>query len=183
VGAGIFERAAAFTTEECAALIGVADALGGEAAPVYGSAGAQVNVALRSATTVVLTRQFEHEWVFARLDDLFASAAQLWAIQVERVLESVQLVRYGPGDHFQMWHSDAGGDRGEARLVSASIELSWPADYEGGRLEIAPWRMLPQHAPPQGQATLFPSRCLHRVTPVERGVRYALVAWTGLNPA
>jgi PKHD-type hydroxylase len=32
---------------------------------------------------------------------------------------------------------------------------------------------------PRGGARLFPSRAIHRVTPVTRGVRHALVAWTG----
>jgi PKHD-type hydroxylase len=157
------------------------DAGGGEAAPVYNAAGVAVDPRMRRATTLLLERGPDTEWIFARLDELFAAAAALFATPVDAVFEPVQLVRYGPGDHFQMWHSDAGVDRTEARRISCSIELSEPAEYAGGRLEIAPWRMVPDRSPEQGHATLFPSRCLHRVTPVERGVRYALVAWTGLN--
>ncbi len=182
MGLVIFERANAFTAEECVAVIRMAGERQARPARVHGTA-AEVNPAMRSATTILIERSRDVEWLFARLDALFAAAAQEFGTAVDPLFEPVQLVRYGCGDHFQMWHSDAGFDRVDARRISASVELSSPNDYDGGRLEIAPWRMLPGSAPEQGRATLFPSRCLHRVTPVARGVRHALVAWTGLNAA
>jgi PKHD-type hydroxylase len=136
---------------------------------------------MRRADSTPIGRN-EAPWLFDRLDALFTEAAVFIGTIVDPVFEPVQIVRYRTGDHFQ-WHTDAGVDRGDARRISASVELSDPAAYEGGLLEIAPGRMLPQRAPPRGHATLFPSRALHRVTPVTRGTRYALVAWTGLNPA
>jgi PKHD-type hydroxylase len=92
--------------------------------------------------------------------------------------EDIQLMRYGVGSHFRMWHSDAGYDRQSERLISVSAELSDPAEYEGGQLEIAGQAMGPRTLP-RGGARFFFSRALHRVTPVTRGTRYSLVNWTG----
>jgi PKHD-type hydroxylase len=49
-------------------------------------------------------------------------------------------------------------------------------------LEIAPGTIGLPRTLPRGGARLFPSRAIHRVTPVTRGERWALVAWTGLDP-
>jgi PKHD-type hydroxylase len=183
VAGGTFDRPDALSGAECAALIALAEAKGLEPAPVYGRDGAAlVNARMRSAAHVLIARGGAADWLFARLDALFAQGAAAFDTQADPLFEPVQIVLYRPGDHFH-WHSDAGADRIEARLLSASVELSDPADYRGGLLEIAPARMAPERAPPRGHATLFPSRALHRVTPVTDGMRYALVAWTGLNAA
>ena len=69
----------------------------------------------------------------------------------------------------------------DQRRISVSVELSEPGDYDGGVLEIAPAVGVPRTLP-RGGARLFRSRMIHRVTPVTRGVRDALVAWTGRKP-
>jgi len=153
----------------------------GRAAPLSGYDGEVVDPARRSARTVLVARDDESAWLFDRLDALFAEAGRALDLPVDPLAGPVQVVRYGVGDHFQMWHSDAGHDLSERRRLSASVELSDPSDYAGGLLEIAPARMMPGRAPGQGHATIFPSRALHHVTPVTRGVRHALVAWAGLN--
>ena len=177
----LYDRDGAFSSAECAAILALAEARGGRAAPLTGYDGETVDPACRSATTTLVERDGESAWLFDRLDLLFAEAGAALGIPVDALSEPVQVVRYGVGDHFQLWHSDAGHDLQERRRLSASIELSEPADYEGGLLEIAPMRMMPTNAPTQGHATIFPSRALHHVIPVTRGVRHALVAWTGLH--
>ena len=179
----LYDRDGAFSSAECTAILALAEARGGRPAPLTGYDGETVDPARRSATTALVERDGESEWLFDRLDALFAEAGAALGIPVDALNEPVQVVRYGVGDHFQLWHSDAGHDLQERRRLSASIELSDPADYEGGLLEIAPMLMLPACAPGQGHATIFPSRALHHVIPVTRGIRHALVAWTGLHAA
>ncbi|MCP3730789.1 2OG-Fe(II) oxygenase [Sphingomonas sp. MG17] len=87
------------------------------------------------------------EWVYDRLDTLFAEVAARLDIAVDPLFEDIQLVRYGAGAHFQIWHSDAGADRQAERLISASVELSDAGDYEGGVLEIVPALGLPRTLP------------------------------------
>ena len=170
----------AFTPEECVRILALAHTRTFEPATVWGQTGDEVVPERRRAERCHLARNAETGWIFERLDALFAEAAERFALAVEPVFEAIQVVRYGPGDHFQSWHTDAGTDRHDQRRLSLSVELSEPADHEGGVLEIAPGTIGAPRTLPRGGARLFPSRAIHRVTPVLRGERWALVAWTGL---
>lgn len=147
-------------------------------APVYGGDGAMVNPLVRDVATALIERA-EAAWLFARLDALFELGALAFDLPVGPLVEPVQILRYDTGGHFQMWHSDAGDDRIEQRRISMSVELSALADHGGGALEIVPERVGRPRELERGGAQLFPSRALHRVAPVTRGTRWALVAWTG----
>jgi len=60
------------------------------------------------------------------------------------------------------------------RVLSFSIQLSDPALYDGGMLEVGG----PGNASAaQGTAVLFPSYSLHRVHPVTQGERWSIVSW------
>ena len=61
--------------------------------------------------------------------------------------------------------------------LSCTLFLSEPDDYDGGELVIAD--TYGEHAVklPAGDAILYPSSSLHRVTPVTRGVRLAAFFW------
>lgn len=168
----------AFDAGECGEIVALA-AQGGAAAPVYARGAYAVDRAQRDVHTCLLARGAGVEWLFSRLDALFAQAARHFALDVDPLAEPVQLLRYEVGNHFQAWHSDAGLDAHDRRRISMSVELSERADYDGGELEIVPARVMCTRTLPRGSAQLFPSRALHRVTPVTRGTRWALVAWTG----
>ena len=168
----------AFTPAECEAIIGMATG-GGEAAPVWGDGFYHVDRSQRDVPTSLHPRGAANAWLFDRLDALFAQAAAAFALPVGRIGEPIQILRYDVGCHFQTWHSDAGRDAHERRRISMSVELSERSDYDGGELEIVPERVACLRTLPRGSAQLFPSRALHRVTPVTRGRRWSLVAWTG----
>lgn len=82
----------------------------------------------------------------------------------------------GSKAEFINWHVDDplwdGNWRG--KKVTMVTQLSAPADYDGGVLEL-------QGRPPtkreQGLTVAFPAFLMHRVTPVTRGMRYSLVTW------
>jgi PKHD-type hydroxylase len=64
------------------------------------------------------------------------------------------------------------------RKLSFSIQLSEPDAYQGSDLEINVNAAKFEAAPKtQGTAVFFPSYSVHRVTPLTKGVRYALVGW------
>lgn len=176
-----FDQTEAFTREECAAIVALARSRAMEPATVWGGKRDVVAPELRSAERCHLSRTPETAWLFDRLDALFAEAAPRFEVTVDPVFEEIQVVRYGVGDHFQTWHSDAGTDRHFRRQLSLSVELSDPGDHDGGLLEIAPGTVGAPRSLPIGAARLFLSRAIHRVTPVTRGERWALVAWTGLE--
>lgn len=88
-----------------------------------------------------------------------------------------QFAQYdGAAGEFINWHCDEplwdGHFRG--KKVSLVIQLSHPDDYDGGVLEVEGRDPTPRV---QGLAVAFPAFAFHRVTPVTRGMRFALVVW------
>ena len=81
------------------------------------------------------------------------------------------------------WHHDTTwvSSKLQRRKLSMVIQLTDPANYDGGRFEMskddcdevpAPDKILPQ-----GTVIMFPSFLRHRVTSVTRGTRHSLVSW------
>ena len=173
-----FVRPAAFSPEECDRIVAIGEAAA-EAAPVWAEGAYGIDADARDVRTALHARSEESGWLFARLDGLFAEAADHFALPVGPISEQIQILRYGVGSHFIRWHTDAGFDLHLQRRISVSVELSEPEDYEGGRLEVVPDLVFRPRTLPRGGAHFFPSRTLHRVTPVSRGVRWSLVGWTG----
>ena len=168
----------AFSDEECNAIVSLAGTARTEQGPLYGRSGRNVDLAARNVRSSLIERAVA-PWLFDRLDALFAKAAEAFGLPVGPISEEIQILRYDVGSHFAMWHTDGGLDSQERRRISVSVELSERTDYEGGELEIVPDSVARMRTLPRGSAQFFPSRALHRVTPVSRGVRWALVAWTG----
>jgi PKHD-type hydroxylase len=61
--------------------------------------------------------------------------------------------------------------------LSFTLFLSDPATYEGGALEIEDNFAPREVRLAAGDLVLYPSTTLHRVTPVTRGERLAVVGW------
>jgi PKHD-type hydroxylase len=168
----------AFSSTDCDRIIALAEGAPTEAGPLYGDSERRVDRAQRDVRSSLVARA-DAAWLFARLDALFAVGAVEFGLPVGPVGEAIQILLYGEGGHFRMWHTDSGTDNIERRRISMSVELSDAADYEGGELEVVPDLVGRTRTLPRGGVHLFPSRALHRVTPVTRGARWALVAWTG----
>ena len=110
------------------------------------------------------------------LDSLLASVvhqenAARWHESLRPPHDAIQFTRYLPGHHFA-WHRDAVERDGRIRKISMTVvlraaEVGGVFEYgDFGPVELAP-----------GDAVLFPSGHLHRVTPVTAGVRDSLVMW------
>ena len=173
------ERPGVFPADECDRLIALAEGSALAPAPIYGGADHIPPDRVRRVAVSMQARGEATAWFFDRLDALFADAGALLGVSVAPMTEPVQILRYAPGDHFQAWHTDAGADRHDERLLSVSVELSDLDDHEGGDLEILPDLIGKARTLERGGARIFLSRALHRVTPVRSGMRWALVNWTG----
>lgn len=90
--------------------------------------------------------------------------------------ESVQVIRYPEGGHYS-WHKDLGTGHTSHRKISLSLQLSAPEDYEGGGLEIDLHSKVFTAPRDPGTVVVFPSWERHRVLPVTKGERWAIVAW------
>jgi predicted 2-oxoglutarate/Fe(II)-dependent dioxygenase YbiX len=118
------------------------------------------------------------EWLFEFLCAVASEAAQAASgLKLTTINRAPQYVEYRSGwGHFD-WHNDYSHGLPEApRKLTIIVQLSRSSDYEGGRLQMfgAEVEDLPDE---RGVVIAFPSFLYHRVTPVTRGIRRALVAW------
>jgi Rps23 Pro-64 3,4-dihydroxylase Tpa1-like proline 4-hydroxylase len=86
--------------------------------------------------------------------------------------DTPQLMEYEEGCFFD-WHLDDGPT--VDRTVSFCYYMS--SDYEGGEIEFKHFPV--KHKPKAKELLIFPSNYIyiHRVNPVTRGLRYAVVSW------
>ena len=116
-----------------------------------------------------------------------------WQFDIHGMAEPPNVMRYQapdinkhgkPGKYD--WHMDVGpGPVPSMRKLSYSILLN-PGEYEGGELCFHIGRNMDPY-PGQttkesiGNMVLFPSYCVHRVLPMTKGTRYAIVGWAHGN--
>ncbi|KJV38396.1 Fe2+-dependent dioxygenase [Brevundimonas sp. KM4] len=91
--------------------------------------------------------------------------------------------RYEGGDQFGLHVDNAirqSRTSGAIRIrsdLSATLFLSEPEDYDGGELIIEEMYGAQAIKLPAGDLVLYPSKSLHRVTPVTRGARVSSFMW------
>lgn len=151
---------------------------------VIGFSGSVVDTNVRRSKVRWIDRSHPQlGWLFHEATNLFhianhnAFGAELWH------LNEMQFTEYSETDkgHYN-WHNDVNWDDGRQvhRKLSMVIQLTDPADYEGGDFEMQPLHLGPPTAEQmrqQGAVIVFPSFVVHRVNPVTKGTRHSLVAW------
>ncbi|SFP76891.1 2OG-Fe(II) oxygenase [Tranquillimonas alkanivorans] len=169
--------ASAFTPDECRRIVAHSDAAPAADARLVG---ATRDHGQRRADLVWLDDIPEAAWVMDRIIDVVREANRdVFGFDLTEFAESPQVARYGAEreGHFD-WHSDVGeGALAAKRKLTMVVQLSEPADYEGGALQVMPSAHVVEAGRALGTATLFPSFLLHRVTPVTRGARHSLTIW------
>ncbi len=135
---------------------------------------------LRRANLVWLDDVADMAWVMDRLITLVRrSNAELFDFDLREFAESPQIASYGAAQsgHFA-WHADIGdGPMARKRKLTLVVQLSEPASYGGGNLEVMPGAHVIAANRAHGSVTVFPSFQLHQVTPVTRGTRHSLTVW------
>ena len=120
-------------------------------------------------------------WVMDAMMSVVAAAnRETFGFDLSDFGESPQVARYGAEreGHFD-WHSDIGaGNWAAKRKLTIVVQLSDPADYDGGTLELRPDSNVASAPRTRGTAIIFPSFVLHRVTPVTLGTRWSLTLWS-----
>ena len=168
----------AFSAPDCDDLCALARAAPQEDA---GLVGGQTAHAIRRADLVWLEDHPQADWVLTRMAHIVAQAnRESFGFDLEEFAESPQIARYGAErqGHFD-WHSDIGaGALAAKRKLTIVVQLSDPAEYEGGQLELRPDAAITTSPRQKGMAMVFPSFVLHRVTPVTAGERLSLTLWS-----
>jgi PKHD-type hydroxylase len=159
-----------FTPEECARVIAAC-----APHPMHAGQLVQERENYRRASAAWITPDADTRWIYERIATMIAKLNGWYRYDLYGMLEPLHFIRYDEGGKFD-WHLDCGSDRTCTRKLSVTVQLSDPRDYAGGALEFCPQGEL-HRSRYQGAATVFPSMLAHRVTPVDRGVRHAIVAW------
>ena len=167
----------ALTSEDCDRLIALA-----EAAPLRDAGLVRATTAhrIRRADLAWLDDLPEAGWAMDRMIGVVGAANRDgFGFDLTEFAESAQMARYTAEreGHFD-WHTDIGaGALAARRKLTVVVQLSDPAGYEGGGLELRPDSNVVQAPRLRGTAILFPSFVLHRVTPVTTGLRWSLTLW------
>lgn len=167
----------AFSSEDCDRIIAMAR----EGTRDAGLVGGQTAHAIRRADICWLDEVPGADWVLDRMIRVVAEAnRESFGFDLTDFGESPQVARYGAEreGHFD-WHSDIGaGNWAAKRKLTIVVQLSEPADYDGGSLELRANSNISMAPRQRGLATIFPSFVLHRVTPVTAGERWSLTLWS-----
>jgi predicted 2-oxoglutarate/Fe(II)-dependent dioxygenase YbiX len=112
-----------------------------------------------------------------RLTTKLRESFRINGMEVTR-LGQYQFTEYKESDYFD-WHTDSTDIVYTDRFTSIVIQLN--DKYTGGILEIKNIKGESVSIENKiGTLYMFSSRLVHRVTPVEEGIRYSLVNWVGL---
>jgi PKHD-type hydroxylase len=115
-------------------------------------------------------------WIARQLNSMF------YRFDLSGFVEDMQFTVYdGEGDHYE-WHIDAGPNHTTPRKFSLVLQLTDPAEYDGGELQIQAGKDSVFVKRERGLVAAFPSYTLHRVTPVTRGIRKTIVVWVSGPP-
>ena len=119
-------------------------------------------------------------WIYDRIAEAVREVNRNYRFELVGMMDPLQFTRYDGATHDEIgWHVDCGEGPNTTRKLSLTVQLSDPEAYDGGDLEFLamPASSFMRH---RGAAILFPALLAHRVTPVARGTRRALVAfWNG----
>ena len=133
-----------------------------------------------------LTRKAQVAWVAqgSNIDHLMQKMVKIVLQQARdffylpcSYVETIQFAKYGFLGHYSRHTDSTGVGRSARRIISASVQLSNPDDYKGGNLKVDIEHKMHKTPREQGTLTIFPSVFEHKVTPILRGQRYALVLW------
>lgn len=117
-------------------------------------------------------------WLYEKVGKRILSLnSEKWNFKLSR-LDYFQYTEYDEtyNGHFD-WHLDIGNTCNSTRKLSISIQLSDNNDYEGGELKIRNKNVDKIMTKKKGSLIVFPSYILHKVEPVKKGNRKALIIW------
>jgi PKHD-type hydroxylase len=136
---------------------------------------------MRITRVAWMARNPETAWLHARLEKaVLQMNADFYKYDLYGLVEAFQYTVYHgtEGGHYN-WHVDHGPLNDEPRKISLSLQLSDPSSYQGCDLVMQAGDGPYKAERARGTLIAFPSYVLHRVTPIESGIRKSLVIWVG----
>jgi hypothetical protein len=171
-----------FTPQECQKIIDLTKIFYPSTASVGGSSeNSKISKQIRSANIFTLENDEENRWIFEKVANIVSVVNALhFDYDIAGISHGLQLIHYSSDmevkGHYD-WHIDAGPGEPVYRKISFTAQLSDPNDYEGCELIINNHAGQVIGTKERGSVHLFPSYMPHKVTPITKGERYALVIW------
>ena len=180
-------RAGVFSENECSEIVSAAKTYGAKFKDAVVGEDEHRDATYRRTRRLILKPAIvgkKFDWVYKRLKDFaFSTNDKYWKFSLGkggcRQHESMQFLEYNAADRgFYDWHLDQGMYGGASkRKLSLTVQLSSSNAYSGGSLQVKIGKGVDVLPRSRGSVTIFPSYVLHRVEPVTRGTRFALVLW------
>ena len=151
-------------------------------AVVGGKNGAEVNLDVRRSQVSWVENNPDTKWIFEKLAHIATKLnADYFQFDLTGFGEQLQLTNYDQSENGMYgWHQDY--NSGVSRKLSLVVQLTDPAEYEGGNLQIMTTGVSQNVRKQRGLIAVFPSYVLHQVTPVTQGSRQSLVTWVSGPP-
>ena len=169
----------AFTPSELDRIEALGDALTLDKATLIGGAEEDKYDHIRITRTAWIKPAPDTKWIYDRMQAVIRTLNdKVWQFDLRGFSEDFQYTVYhgSEGGHYD-WHVDL-GDLAKLRKLSLSLQLTDASEYEGCELQIHDGRRVETAPRERGTVIVFPSYVLHRVTPITRGIRKAVVVWT-----
>lgn len=170
------------TAEECQKIIDISKQNYPSSASVGGSRdNSRISREIRSANIFNVEYDEDNKWVFERIATIVSVVNSLhFDYDISGITHSLQLIEYTADSdvkgHYN-WHVDAGRGEPACRKISLTAQLTDPREYDGCELLINNHAEEVIGTKERGSIHLFPGYMPHKVAPITRGVRYALVIW------
>ena len=134
---------------------------------------------IRECKVFWIPKTKEYLWLYKKIvDKAVLINNKVWNFDLFSADIPIQYVEYDEeyNGHYD-WNLDIGNTHNSKRKLSISIQLSDDNEYQGGNLLFFNSTTQLKACRKKGYMTLFPSYLLHKVNPVTRGKRKALVLW------
>lgn len=173
------ERGMGFTPTECERIIDTATGGYANKATIGAGSDSALNEEIRKVDEYQIDMNADNAWIFDRIGHAVSRVnAELYKFDLTGIIHGLSLLHYKGSDHSHYtWHTDTGDGASSTRKISISIPLSKPEDYQGGDLIVNSNGTENIAHKTQGSLTMFPSFCMHTVTPVTAGERWVIVVW------
>lgn len=171
-----------FTDKECDKILKMlADSYPSSASVGGNKENSKIAKGIRSAQIYVLENDEENRWIYEKVASIVSFANKYhFDYELTGITHGIQLIEYSADEeikgHYD-WHVDCGSGEPATRKISFTAQLSDPKDYDGCELVINNHGTDITGTKERGSVHLFPSYMTHKVTPITRGTRYALVIW------
>ncbi len=182
----------AFTPRQCDRIVELCTKLASAEATLEADGGDDVDDAtVRRARVAWVPPGDDTWWIYEKLAKVAERANRRYRFDLSGFDEDLQFTIYDEPGAFYSWHQDGLDGRVGRRKLSLVLQLSDPATYDGGQLQMfdlaedADAEELDAFdlaASQQGAVVAFPSFEYHRVLPMRSGVRRSLVTWVSGPP-